>query len=197
MSKFFFNKLDLIGAYTIENFNVSDMRGEFVKCFEKDIFSEYGIDFHLNETFFSTSAKNVIRGLHFQTSNPQTKIVSIVKGKVWDVVVDLRHGSSTYKGWVGIELSDKNHRAIFVPKGFAHGFISLEDDSIVLYQCDGKYDNNSDTGIVYNDPDLNINWPIEKNCCVISQRDLNLMNISTFERTYVDWLGNAWEQQIV
>lgn len=182
MVGFEFEKLELDGAYLIENFHVGDCRGGFTKCFEKEIYAQAGIQFNLNESFASVSAKNVIRGLHFQTYNPQAKLVCVLQGKVWDVIVDLRPESITYKKWVGVELSAENHRALYVPRGFAHGFASLEDGTVMLYQCDGAYDKGSDTGIIYNDPELAIIWPIEEELGIHSERDLKLMTLFEYER---------------
>lgn len=178
---FKFSELALKGAYIIDNYYVGDNRGGFTKCFEKEIYLNGGIEFNLNETFVSVSAQNVVRGLHFQIKKPQAKLVTVLKGAVWDVIVDLRGDSLTYKKWVGIELSDTNHRSIYVPRGFAHGFLSKEDGTIMLYQCDGAYDNETDTGILYNDTDLNIEWPI-KGETIHSQRDLQLMKFSEYEK---------------
>lgn len=182
MSGFIFTKLDLNGAYCIENFSVGDKRGRFTKCFEKEIYKNAGIDFQLDETFTSVSDKNVVRGLHFQTHNPQTKLVCVVQGRVWDVIVDLRMDSPTYKKWIGIELSADNHKAIFIPKGFAHGFVSLEDNSVMLYQCDGAYDKNSDAGIIYDDQQIGIEWPVEKKSTIHSKRDMALMSMAEYEK---------------
>ena len=169
---FDYSELPLQGAYLIDCFFAGDNRGGFTKCFEKDIFSDQmNLSFSLNETFFSKSMKNVIRGLHFQLHNPQTKLVTVIQGAVWDVIVDLRPSSASYGRWASVELSDKNHCAIWVPSGFAHGFLTLEDDTIMSYQCDGKYDAETDTGIIYNDPSLKINWPIEERSIILSERD--------------------------
>lgn len=177
---FGFQELELKGAYLISCFHVGDNRGSFTKSFEKDIFEEVGMDFQLNETFVSRSMKNVIRGLHFQIHNPQTKIVSVVNGRVWDVIVDLRPNSNTYKKWVAKELSADNHLSFFVPKGFAHGFASLEDNTVMLYQCDGKYDAETDTGIKFDDPDIGIDWPIDESESIHSEKDLNLQSFREY-----------------
>ena len=186
MSGFVFERLELDGAYLIENFYAGDNRGGFTKCYEKDIYEKAGIKFQLNESFVSVSAKNVIRGLHFQVHNPQAKLVCVVKGKVWDVIVDLRPDSMTYKKWIGIELSAENHRAIYVPKGFAHGFAALEDDTLMLYQCDGAYDKDTDTGIVFNDSELGINWPVSEEDAIHSARDMQLMSLAEYEKKPMD-----------
>lgn len=177
---FEFKKLDLNGAYLIHNFNVSDVRGGFTKSFEKDIFKQEGIDFNLNETFFSCSKKNVIRGLHFQTHNPQAKLVSVVSGAVWDVIVDLRVESPTFKQWIGQVLSAENHLSFYVPRGFAHGFACLEDDTVMLYQCDGKYDKDTDSGIMFNDPEICIQWPVDESSAIHSSRDLKFGYLSEY-----------------
>lgn len=179
---FEFMPLYLEGAYVIENFAAADGRGEFQKNFEKRIFLDHGIDFKLSESFFSKSARNVIRGLHFQLCHPQAKLVTVLYGRVWDVMVDLRIGSRTYKKWAGIELSRENHRSLYIPKGFGHGFASLEENSMMLYQCDGKFDKETDTGILFNDPDIGIEWPVDESLAIHSERDLMLMGISEYER---------------
>lgn len=171
---FEFMELDLKGAYLISNFYTGDNRGGFTKCFEKDIYKEAGIEFRVNEIFSSRSVKNVIRGLHFQTHNPQAKLVSVVAGRVWDVIIDLRPDSPTFKQWRSHELSAENHLSFYVPRGFAHGFASLEDGTVMLYQCDGKYDKGTDTGIIFNDTDIGIEWPVDKNAAIHSERDLGL-----------------------
>lgn len=180
MDGFGFEQLGLKGAYIIENFSFNDNRGSFTKCFEKDAYFQAGIEFQLNETFVSASANNVIRGLHFQTHNPQAKLVCVVKGKVWDVIVDLRPDSPTLKKWVSAELSEKKHNALYIPKGFAHGFVSLEDETIMLYQCNGGYDKDTDTGIRFDDPEIGIMWPIDLECAVHSARDMQLMSFAEY-----------------
>lgn len=181
MAGFEFEKLELEGAYLISNFSVGDNRGGFTKCFEKDIYRAGGIEFQLNETFASVSAKNVIRGLHFQTHNPQAKLVCVVKGRVWDVIVDLRPDSPTYKKWISAELSDENHQALYIPRGFAHGFASMEDGTVMLYQCDGAYDKDTDTGIIFNDPDIGIDWPVSEDVAIHSGRDMTLLSLKEYE----------------
>lgn len=181
MGAFSFEKLELEGAYLINNFYVGDNRGGFTKCFEKDIYKKAGIDFHLSETFLSISEKNVIRGLHFQLHNPQSKLVSVVNGSAWDVIVDLRPNSRTYKKWFATELSAQKHNALYIPKGFAHGFASLEDGMVMLYQCDGKYSKETDTGIRYDDPNIGIEWPINMDISIHSERDLYLMSLEQYE----------------
>ncbi len=182
MAGFEFKELELSGAYLISNFMVGDNRGGFTKCFEKDTYKAAGIEFSLNETFVSVSANNVIRGLHFQTHNPQAKLVCVVKGKVWDAIVDLRPNSPTYKKWISAELSAENHSALYVPRGFAHGFASLEDGTVMLYQCDGAYDKDTDTGIKFDDPEIGIEWPVELCKAIHSDRDMTLMSFEEYKK---------------
>jgi len=181
MAGFEFKELELSGAYLISNFMVGDNRGGFTKCFEKEIYRNAGIEFNLNESFASMSASNVIRGLHFQIHNPQAKLVCVLNGKVWDVIVDLRPESVTYRKWVSAELSAENHRALFIPRGFAHGFVSLRDETVMLYQCDGAYDKETDTGIRFDDPDIGIEWPIDVRTAIHSERDMTLMSFKEYE----------------
>jgi len=182
MTEFVFQKLGLEGAYLINNFSIGDNRGRFTKCFEKDIYAGIGIEFNLNETFTSVSSKNVIRGLHFQIRNPQAKLISVAAGKVWDVIVDLRVNSPTYKKWISVELSAENHRTLYVPRGFAHGFASMEDNTIILYLCDGKYNKDADTGIRFDDPEIGIEWPIDLEKSIHSNRDMMLMSFKEYEK---------------
>ena len=171
---FNFEELDLEGAYIINNYYSGDRRGNFMKIFEKDEYLKNRIKFNLTESFSSRSAKNVIRGLHFQINSPQAKIVSVVSGSVWDVIVDLRPDSPTFKQWRAQVLSADNHLSFFIPKGFAHGFVSLIDDTVMIYQCDGKYDAKTDTGIIFNDKEIGIEWPINENVAIHSDRDMKL-----------------------
>lgn len=181
MAKFGFKELSIEGTFLIENFFAYDNRGGFTKHFEKDIFTENGIQFCVNENFSSISSKNVIRGIHFQRNNPQAKLVSVVSGAVMDVIVDLRSNSQTFKRWICEELSEKNHRSLYVPRGFGHAFMSLEDNTIMIYQCDGKYDPESDTGIRFDDPEIGIDWP-ESGGVIVSERDMKLMSFEDYIR---------------
>lgn len=179
MDGFVFDKLSLEGSFVIRNFFSADNRGGFTKNFERDVYRENGIPFTLSESFYSVSMKNVIRGLHFQQHKPQAKLVSVAAGAVWDVIVDLRPQSSTLGQWEAAELSAENHKSLYIPKGFAHGFATLEDNTVMFYQCDGKYDKDTDTGIRYDDPEVGICWPV-LDTAVHSERDLKLMDFHTY-----------------
>ena len=180
MSAFEVKKRLLNDAIVIESFNSTDSRGTFTKCFEKDIFDSLGIKFSVTETFYTVSAKNVIRGMHFQLDRPQAKLISVPKGRIFDVVIDIRKDSENYGKWTGVELSSDNNCSLYVPRGFAHGFRSLENDTVVLYQCDGKYDKESDTGIRFDDPDIGIEWNIDIADVICSEKDRNLMSFRSF-----------------
>lgn len=180
MAEFCFEPAGLAGAYIVNNFFTGDKRGWFMKSFEKDIFKKAGIDFSLNETFTSVSAKNVIRGLHFQTHHPQAKLVTVIYGRIVDIIVDLRPDSPDFKKWIMAELSMENRRGLFIPRGFAHGFASMEKNTVVLYQCDGKYDADSDTGIRYDDSEIGIDWPVDDAEAVHSDRDLSLPSFADY-----------------
>lgn len=179
-------ELSIKGSYLIHNFYVGDNRGWFAKTFEKEFLKESHMDFNVDETFLSKSQKNVIRGLHFQTHNPQAKLVTVISGKVWDVIVDLRQDSPTFKKWISVELSDTDHNSILIPRGFAHGFASLEDNTIMLYQCEGDYNKQTDTGIRFDDPDIGIEWPINLSEAIHSKRDLSFGSLA-------DYLHNPME----
>ena len=118
--------------------------------------------------------------MHFQLNNPQAKLVSVPKGVIYDVIVDLRKNSDSYGKWTGVELSSDNNCSLYVPRGFAHGFRSLENDTVVLYQCDGKYDKESDTGIRFDDPDIGIEWNIDIADVICSEKDKSLMSFRNF-----------------
>lgn len=184
---FEFDELELSGAYAIINFYHHDNRGSFIKSYDREIYEEAGILFNMNETFVSVSAKNVLRGLHFQLKDPQAKLVCVLKGKAWDVIVDLRKSSFTYKKWISVELCSDGRNAVYIPRGFAHGFVSLEDETTMLYQCDGPYDKETDTGIIYNDPVIGIDWPVNNDKCIFSDRDLELMSFEEFERKALEY----------
>ena len=184
MNKFSFEPLDIEGAYIINSFFSEDNRGSFVKAFEKDTFRKNGIEFECNEFFISTSERNVIRGMHFQTYHPQIKLVGVLRGKVYDVIVDLREDSKTFGQWRGYYLSSENRTCLLIPRGCAHGFMSLSDNSMVSYQCDGAYDKKTDTGIMYNDPDIGVEWPINDiSKATIGIRDQSLLAFQEFRQT--------------
>ncbi len=177
-NKFDIENLELDGVKLITPFYVEDNRGYMKKSFEKGIFSEWNLEGDIQEIFLSKSKRDVVRGLHFQINNPQIKIVTVVYGKILDVVVDLRAQSVTYGKWISVELSEDNRKSLYIPRGFAHGFRVLSNEAIVEYQCIGAYDKESDTGIIWNDEKLGIDWGIVSP--VLSERDKNLMTFKDY-----------------
>jgi dTDP-4-dehydrorhamnose 3,5-epimerase len=153
-----------------------DKRGYFLESFNQKTFNDVtGLNIKFIQDNESQSSKGVLRGLHYQLGeHAQAKLVRVIKGKVLDVVVDLRPNSITFGEHLSVELSEDNKTQLFAPRGFAHGFIVLEDDTIFSYKCDNFYNKKSEAGIKYNDRDLNINWELPKSELIISDKDLNL-----------------------
>lgn len=149
-----------------------DNRGWFFESYNQKEFYNHGINIVFNQENHSLSKeKGVLRGLHFQKDPfAQTKLVRCTRGKIWDVAVDLRKSSPTYLKWFGIELTPENHKMLFIPKGFAHGFLTLEENSEVQYKVDNFYDPNTDRSIRYDDPDIGIRWPLVD--VILSDKDI-------------------------
>lgn len=159
----------------IKNRVFEDSRGYFVESYNEKNFNTQGINLDFCQDNRSKSSYGVIRGLHYQLSpRAQSKLVSVVVGKVFDVAVDLRAGSPTFGKWYGIELSDENHLQFLIPKGFAHGFSVLSETAIFSYKCDDFYSPEHEGGILYNDPALNIDWRIPTTEALVSEKDLKL-----------------------
>lgn len=163
----------LDGLLLIERKVFNDDRGWFTEVYNKLDFEKNGIDIDFIQDNHSFSLKKgVLRGMHFQ-NNPkaQSKLVKCIKGSIWDVAVDLRKSSPTYMKWYGVELTEKNHRMLLVPRGFAHGFVTLEDNVEVQYKVDNYYDKAHDRSIRYDDPIINIKWP--EIDIILSEKDKN------------------------
>ena len=166
-------KTDIEDVITIEPKVFGDHRGWFTETYSKEKFREFGINIDFIQDNHSLSAqKGTLRGLHFQL-NPkaQTKLVRCTKGKILDVAVDIREGSPTYKKWVAVELTEENKKQLLVPKGFAHGFITLTDNVEVQYKVDEYYSPENDRSIRYDDPEIGVDWGIEDP--ILSEKDLN------------------------
>ncbi|BCX31015.1 dTDP-4-dehydrorhamnose 3,5-epimerase [Latilactobacillus curvatus] len=161
-----------------------DHRGFFTESYSERDFKEAGIDIDFVQDNHSLSTQaGVLRGLHFQRGKAaQTKLIRVVTGAVLDVIVDVRAGSPTYKQWEGYILSASNHRQLLVPKGFAHGFVTLTDNVNFLYKCDGYYDAEADGGISFKTPELNIDWPIDFDQAITSEKDANQPTFTEFEK---------------
>ena len=158
-------------CYILEPDRFGDTRGWFSESYNKKVFEDLGLnyDFVQDNESFSTK-KGVLRGLHFQNEPyTQAKIVRCTRGAVYDVAVDIRHDSPTYGMWVGVELSEENGRQLLIPRGFLHGFQTLTDNVKFAYKCDNYYNKESDGGVMYNDPDIGVVWPIEDP--ILSEKD--------------------------
>ena len=159
---FNFIETDIKDLLIVEPRNFADGRGFFMETFKSSDFKKAGINEDFVQDNHSLSSKGVLRGLHFQTApHAQGKLVRVVRGAVWDVGVDLRPGSGTFLKWFGLELNTENHRMLYIPPGFAHGFLTLEDDTHFLYKCTAEYAPESDGGIRWDDPDAAVEWPLE------------------------------------
>lgn len=164
-------KTDIENLLILEPNVFGDYRGWFCETYNEKAFKDNGIDIIFKQDNHSyNKQKGVLRGLHFQNEPyAQSKLVRCTKGKIWDVAVDLRKSSSTYLKWVGIELTPENHKMFLIPQGFAHGFITLEEDTEVQYKVDNLYNTDTDRAIQYNDLDINIIWPLNE--VILSEKD--------------------------
>lgn len=169
----------LKGCYVLKPEVFEDRRGYFLESFnQKTFIDETGLNVKFVQDNESQSSKGVLRGLHFQKAqHAQAKLVRVIKGSVLDVAVDLRHNSETFGQYFSIILSGKNKKQLFVPRGFAHGFLVLENQTLFSYKCDNYYNKSSEGGIIYNDQDLNIDWPLPKKDLIISDKDLILPSL--------------------
>ena len=143
----------------VEPDEFKDPRGYFMETFHEKRYREQGIHAAFVQDNISFSLKGTLRGLHYQQPNAQAKLVQVLQGEVFDVAVDIRRGSPTFMHWVGIHLSAENHRQLFIPEGFAHGYCVVSETALFHYKCSGFYAPGSERGILWNDPDLNIDWP--------------------------------------
>lgn len=182
MTSFSFEELPLKGAYLISPFYAPDIRGGFVKDYSEETFAKNGINYELKEVFYTISHKGVIRAIHFQRVKQQPKLVRCISGHVYDVIVDLRKSSPTFKQWLGFDLTGENQKEILVPAGFGHGYLVLEE-SIVSYKCAERFYGEYDSGIMWNDPSIGVVWPTEKlgdSPIILSAKDESLMSFEQF-----------------
>lgn len=179
-----FIQTSLKGAYIIKPKVFQDERGFFVESYSEKVFAENGIDAKFVQDNHSLSVKKgVLRGLHFQLPpNEQAKLVRVTRGKVLDVIVDIRKNSPTYGKWEGVELSSDNFQILFIPRGFAHAFLTLEDNTEFMYKVDNFYAPESDSGLIWNDPDIAIDWPI--NDPILSEKDAKLQKFKDFNSPF-------------
>ena len=168
---FEFLKTGIEGVYIIKPKVFEDNRGYFMETFSKNAFSKF-INFNVVQENQSYSRKGVLRGLHFQKGEyAQAKLVRVIKGEILDVAVDIRPNSATFKKYVSVVLSEKNKQMLYIPRGFAHGFEVLSDEAIVVYLVDNIYKRESEAGIIWNDKEINIDWPIKDP--ILSEKDMS------------------------
>ncbi|MCF8358795.1 MAG: dTDP-4-dehydrorhamnose 3,5-epimerase [Prolixibacteraceae bacterium] len=165
-------KTNIPGLLIIEPEVFSDDRGYFFESYNQAKFSDAGFEITFVQDNESKSGYGVIRGLHYQLAPwGQSKLIRVIEGKVWDVAVDIRKGSPTFGEWFGLEISAENKKQFFIPKGFAHGFSVLSETAIFSYKCDQYYNKESERGIAFNDPGLNIDWKIDPSKAIVSGKD--------------------------
>jgi len=172
MGNFKFTETKIKGVYIIEPKVFGHNRGYFMETYNKEHFAEAGLTMNFVQDNESSSSKGVLRGLHFQTKHTQGKLVRVTKGEVFDVAVDLRKGSPTYGQWEGVVLSAENKKQFYIPEGFAHGFLVLSDHAIFNYKCTDFYCPEGEGGVLWNDPDIGIEWPLEGiDNIILSEKD--------------------------
>ena len=181
--KFKLTKTFIQDLVIIEPLIFKDERGFFMETYNKKDFLDLGISVDFVQDNYSKSQKGVLRGLHFQTEYSQGKLVRVCKGSVWDVVVDIRKGSKTYGKWFGVELSEENKKMLYVPEGFAHGFLTLKDETEFQYKCTNFYHSEFESGIIWNDDTIAIKWPfseydVSSSDLIISEKDKKLEKFS-------------------
>ncbi|TLD42421.1 MAG: dTDP-4-dehydrorhamnose 3,5-epimerase [Candidatus Jettenia ecosi] len=181
---FHFKRLSIPEIILIEPKVFYDERGCFIEVYKYSDFAQFGIEESFVQDNHTKSKKNVLRGLHYQ-KNPsaQGKLVRCLRGKIFDVAVDIREGSSTFGQWIGVELSEENNRMLYIPPAFAHGFVVLSDTADVIYKCTKEYAPESDRGIIWNDPDINITWPVETP--IVSEKDRKLPLLKNTDNNFV------------
>lgn len=172
MGKITVTPCDIEGLCVIEPTVFKDERGYFVETYNQNDMKEAGLDMVFVQDNQSMSTRGVLRGLHFQKQFPQGKLVRVVRGKVFDVAVDLRSDSKTYGKWFGVELSAENMKQFYIPEGFAHGFLVLSDEAEFCYKCTDFYHPGDEGGLAWNDPEIGVEWPLEEGVdLIISEKD--------------------------
>lgn len=182
MGKFNFIETKISDLYIIEPQMFGDTRGYFMESYNKQDFYDVGLTMEFVQDNESKSNKGVLRGLHFQISHPQGKLVRVTKGKVFDVAIDLRKNSPTFSKYVGVILTDENKKQLYIPEGFAHGFLVLSDIAIFNYKCTDYYRPEDESGILWSDEDISVQWPLEGLASVfLSDKDKGLKKLRDIE----------------
>lgn len=178
LSECFADGKKIEGLYVVEPTVFKDERGYFMETYNLNDFKEAGIDEEFVQDNQSCSVKGVLRGLHYQKQYPQGKLVRAIRGRVFDVAVDLRTSSDTYGKWYGVELSEDNKKMFYIPEGFAHGFLVLSDVAEFAYKCTDFYHPGDEGGLIYNDPDIAVAWPVEPGMeLIMSDKDKKWGNL--------------------
>lgn len=181
MSNFKFIKTEIEDVIIVEMTAFGDSRGYFMETYEEHKFAQGGITAKFVQDNQSKSTKGVLRGLHFQKTHPQAKLVRVIKGEVYDVAVDLRKNSPTYGKYIGAILSEENKKQFFIPRGFAHGFLVLSDEAEFCYKCDDFYHPEDEGGLMWNDPTVGIYWPLDDiDNLNLSEKDTKNPSFGTF-----------------
>ena len=185
MGQFQFTKTGIEGLVVVEPKVFGDNRGYFMETYNYNDFKAAGLDMVFVQDNQSKSKKGVLRGLHFQKKNPQGKLVRVVSGEVYDVAVDLRKGSDTYGTWYGVLLSAESKKQFYVPEGFAHGFVVMSETAEFVYKCTRFYDPSDEGGLMWNDPEIGIDWPVPENAeLLLSEKDQHHQPLKDFESPF-------------
>jgi dTDP-4-dehydrorhamnose 3,5-epimerase len=185
MGEFKFTETPIEGLCVIEPKVFGDHRGYFMETYNYEDFKAAGLDMIFVQDNQSKSRKGVLRGMHFQVKHPQGKLVRVIKGEVFDAAIDLRKGSKTYGQWYAVLLSEENKKQFYVPEGFAHGFLVTSEEAEFVYKCTDFYHPESEGGIAWNDPGINIQWPLDKiEEVMLSEKDNNAL---TLEKSKIEF----------
>ena len=185
MGNFKFIETEIEGMFIVEPMVFSDNRGAFMETYNENDFRDAGHDLTFVQDNQSKSTKGVLRGLHLQVNYPQGKLVRVIKGEVFDVGVDLRADSPTYGKWVGVILSAENNKQLFIPPKFAHGFLVLSDEAEFVYKCTDFYHGEDESGIIWNDEDINVDWPLDGiDEIILSEKDKKWKTLKESQISY-------------
>ena len=190
VDNFTFTKTPIDGVIIVDVKSYGDSRGYFMETYKRECFEEGGITCEFVQDNQSSSTKGVLRGLHFQIEHPQSKLVRVVSGEVFDVCVDLRPNSSTFGKWEGVVLSAENKRQFFIPRGFAHGFLVLSDTAEFCYKCDDVYHPKDEGGLMFNDPAIGIEWPALQGSSSFDESQIQLSEKDKVHPSFEEFKAN-------
>ena len=190
VGNFTFTNTQIDGVIIVDVKSYGDSRGYFMETYKRECFEEGGITCEFVQDNQSSSTKGVLRGLHFQIEHPQSKLVRVVSGEVFDVAVDLRPNSPTFGKWEGVVLSSENKRQFFIPRGFAHGFLVLSDTAEFCYKCDDVYHPNDEAGLMFNDPAIGIEWPALQGSSSFDESQIQLSEKDKVHPSFEEFKAN-------